>query len=84
MPDVETVVSWMASSMKRLTGCPRMFSVIATPFSRKTLSYDMAPAIVNEPSPPLGPPGPVALTLGAIPIAAVSVRLLGRVDIRIV
>ena len=52
--------------MKRLKGWPRMFSVIATPFSRNTLSYAIAPAIVNDPSPPLVPPGPVGLTLGAM------------------
>ena len=58
-----------------------MFSVIATPFSRNTLSYAIAPAIVNDPSPPLVPPGPVGLTLGAMPRAAVSVLLLGSVAI---
>src|SRR6185436_3418967 len=80
IPDVETVVSWIASSMNRLTGCPRRFSVMATPFSMNTLSYAIAPAIVNDPSPPVVPPGPVGLTFGAEATAACSVLVLGRVD----
>src|SRR5687767_12577070 len=46
-PPVRTVVSWMASSMKRLCGCPRRFSLTSTPLTRKTLSYDGAPEIVT-------------------------------------
>src|SRR5216684_5754875 len=43
MPPVKIVVSWMASSMKRLCGCPRRFSFTTTPLTMKRLSYDGAP-----------------------------------------
>ena len=46
MPEVMTAVSWMASSMKRLCGCPRRFSLTTTPLTMKTLSYDGPPLMV--------------------------------------
>ena len=33
MPDVDVVVSWTASSMKRLFGVPRMLSVMTAPLT---------------------------------------------------
>ena len=39
-PDVIVVVSWMASSMKRLVGVPRTLSWTLTPLTVKTLSND--------------------------------------------
>ncbi len=46
-PDVIVVVSWMASSMKRLFGVPRRLSCTFTPLIVMTLSYDCAPEIVT-------------------------------------
>lgn len=59
MPAVEVVVSWMASSMKRLFGVPRMLSVMTTPLTVTRLSNDWAPEIVTAPL------GPLLLTPGA-------------------
>src|SRR5688572_3668651 len=47
IPPVRMVVSWMASSMNRLCGCPRRFSPTTTPLTRKRLSDEAPPAIEN-------------------------------------
>src|SRR5450432_1394544 len=47
--DVVVVVSWMASSMKRLRAAPRTLSLTTTPFTVKRLSKDCAPEIVAAP-----------------------------------
>ncbi len=46
IPDVDVVVSWIASSMNRLVAWPRRFSLTTTPLTRNRLSYDWAPEIV--------------------------------------
>ena len=45
MPPVATVVSWIASSMKRSNAWPRRFSFSETPLTRKRFSNDIEPAI---------------------------------------
>src|SRR3954468_9725535 len=76
IPAVATVVSCSASSMNSVNGCPRRFSVMATPLTMYRLSKDMAPEMLNEPSAPFVLFGPVALTLGASRMLATSVRLV--------
>ena len=73
MPDVETVVSWIASSMKSENGVPRMLSWIWTPSSMKRLSADIAPPMVTALF------GPVACAAGERLTADSSVRAVGRV-----
>ena len=46
MRPVWTVVSWIASSMKRSCGCPRRFSLTTTPLTRNRFSKDIAPEIM--------------------------------------
>src|SRR5687767_11275104 len=70
IPPVITVVSWMASSMNRLWGCPRRFSFTTTPLTRYTLSYDGAPEIDT-------PATPCAETPGAMRTAWLMVRPVG-------
>ena len=49
MPEVDVVVSAIASSMKRLFGVPRMLSWMLTPFTVKRLSNDWAPEMTVLP-----------------------------------
>src|SRR5664279_3805987 len=46
MAAVDVVVSWIASSMKRLYGVPRMLSTMTAPLTVKRLSYECPPDIV--------------------------------------
>ena len=57
IPDVEAVVSEIASSMKRFNGPPRRFSLITTPLISQRFSKDMAPEmeICLDPSDRRGP-----------------------------
>src|ERR1035437_907446 len=71
IPDVDVVVSWMASSMKRLSGVPRMLSMMLAPFIRKRLSYDWAPETVTAAF------GPFCVMPGARATAESSVRVTG-------
>jgi hypothetical protein len=74
MPDVETVVSWIASSMNSANGVPRMLSWICTPSSMNRFSADMAPPMV------IALLGPVACAAGATLTADSKVRAVGSVD----
>ena len=73
MPDVETVVSWMASSMKSENGVPRRLSWICTPSSMNRLSADIAPPMV------MALFGPVAWAAGETFTADRIVRAVGSV-----
>ena len=73
VPDVDTVVSWLASSMKSENGVPRMLSWIWTPSSMKRLSADIAPPMVTALF------GPVACAAGERLTAESSVRAVGSV-----
>ncbi len=70
-PDVIVVVSWMASSMKRLFGVPRRLSWMFTPLIVMTLSNDWAPETVTAAL------GPFALTPGLRTTEARIVRATG-------
>src|SRR5712671_2994296 len=72
MAPVDTFVSWIASSMNRLSACPRRFSFTTTPLTRYWLSKESAPAIMMLPL------GPLAATAGASSTASVSARPTGR------
>ena len=72
--DVDVVVSWIASSMKRLYGVPRMLSTMTAPLTVKRLSKDCAPEIVNAPF------GPFWLTPGESATAERIVRPVGSVS----
>src|SRR5215813_4189984 len=61
--EVEVVVSWMASSMKRSNGWPRRFSLITTPLTMNRFSYDWLPAMLMPRLRGLRP-GPEATTPG--------------------
>ena len=50
IPFVMMLVSWIASSMKRLCGLPNRLSLMSTPFSMNTLSYANAPAMFTWPT----------------------------------
>jgi hypothetical protein len=63
MPAVLTVVSWMASSMKRSSGWPRRFSLTTTPLTSHRFSNDIAPEMVV--ALPVEVAGPVLLTPAA-------------------
>ncbi|MEO8348609.1 MAG: hypothetical protein ABI610_06820 [Acidobacteriota bacterium] len=76
MAPVRIVVSWIASSMKRLCGWPRRFSFTTTPLMRKRLSNDGAPEIAIDASRSF-PPGPLFVTPGARSVVAASVRPTG-------
>ena len=76
MLPVETLVSWIASSMKRLRAWPRRFSLMTTPLTRLRFSYDSAPDTM------MLPPGPLSLTPGASRVAACSVRPRGSLSTR--
>ncbi len=70
--DEEVVVSWIASSTKRLYGVPRMLSLMTAPSTLNWLSNDCAPEIVYAPF------GPFWLTPGESATADRSVRAVGR------
>jgi hypothetical protein len=71
MLPLETLVSWIASSMNKLRACPRRFSFTTTPLIRFRFSYDSAPDTIRLPL------GPLSLTPGASSAYAVSVRPIG-------
>ena len=68
MPEVEVVVSSMASSMNRAFGWPRRLSFTFTPLIEYVFSHDWAPEMV------IAPAGPVAAAPGERATAASCVR----------
>ena len=72
MPEVETVVSSTASSMKRSRGWPRMFSLTTTPLTRKRFSNDMLPEITMLGTRPAR--GPVSAAAGDSSVACRMLR----------
>ena len=53
-PPLATVVSWMASSIAVSNACPRMFSLMLTPFRRNRFSKLTEPPNEKAPAGPVG------------------------------
>src|SRR5260221_4004695 len=68
---VDTFVSWIASSMNRLSAWPRRFSLTTTPLTRYWLSNERAPDIMMLPL------GPLPATPGASSTASFTARPTG-------